>query len=86
MHSLRALQHCAFALDVYLWDACNGALEPHPAPAPGGALPRVGREPSLRPTPRQIREFEHELGVAREKIARLSREVDSLSDDPPFSV
>ena len=54
MHSLRALQHSAFALDVYLWDAWH-RVGAEPRAGPGGRLPGARRAPRATPGPRRAR-------------------------------
>ena len=62
-HTLRELRHCAFALDVYLWDACDATPEPPVV----DVLPRVALYhtlaecPAPRPSPQQLRAFEKAL-------------------------
>ena len=52
MHSLRALQHSAFALDVYLWDAWHPA-GPEPAPCRMDVYRALAEHPVPRPDPTQ---------------------------------
>ena len=64
MHTLRALRHCPFALDVFLWDACYAARAPEAAAGvlapdsilrarrPPLATPERERDPRLRARPR----------------------------------
>ena len=79
MHSLAALQHSAFALDVYLWDAWHAA--------PGAGVPArldayhaLAEDPVECPHEDALAAFEHELHAVRAQIARLAGEV---SATPP---
>ena len=74
MHSLRALQHSAFALDVYLWDACHRG-GPEPAPCRMDVYRALAEHPVQRPDPGALAAFEHALFEVREKIAHLAAEV-----------
>ena len=88
LHSLCAVQHCPFTLDVYLWDACYRSCALPGAPPACSRLAvyhALADHPSPWPSPDELREFEHQLGVARQKLAELRHEVLSSEDDIPFA-
>ena len=74
MHSLRALQHSAFALDVYLWDAWH-RVGAEPAPRREDVYRALAEHPVQHPDPDALAAFEHDLSQERAKIARLAAEV-----------
>ena len=70
MHTLRALRHCPFALDVFLWDACYAARAPQgPPPACSrlAAYYALADRPSRPPSVSEILAFERDLATVREK-------------------
>ena len=83
MHGLRALRHCPFLLDVYLWDACHGARA-----LPGTAPPRsrlacyraLADHPSRDPSVGDVLAFEADLAQAREELRRLEEEAASADE------
>ena len=81
LHTLRSVQHSPFELDVYLWEMCHHTLELEGAPP---ALFRVARyhalaeRPSARPSPTELRAFEHAFCVARTHVAHLQKELKPL--------
>ena len=79
MHSLAALQHSPFALDVYLWDAWHAAPGA-PVPARLAAYHALAEDPVQYPYEDALGAFEDELHAVRTRIARLAGEV---SATPP---
>ena len=74
LHTLRAAQDCPFMLDVYLWDRCYGDCALPGAPPAHSRLARyqaLADHPSPWPAPDEVREFENDLGKARETLGRL---------------
>ena len=88
LHSLCAVQHCPFTLDVYLWDACYRSRALPGAPPARSRLAvyhALADHPSPWPSPDELKAFEHQLGVARQKLAQLYIEVHPWEDDIPFA-
>ena len=74
MHTLRALRHCPFALDVALWDACYAARPPQgaaPVCARLAAYYALADRPSRPPSVSDVLAFERELATVREQRRRL---------------
>ena len=90
LHTLRAVQHCSFALDVYLWDTCYGDCALPGAPPARSRLARyqaLADHPLPWPSPEERRAFEHDLAKARDKLRRLWDEThppEDFHDDIPF--
>ena len=90
LHTLRAVQHCPFALDVYLWDRCYGDGGLRGAPPARSRLARyhaLADHPSPWPAPDEVRAFEHDLAKVREALRRLRNEAhppEDFDDDIPF--
>lgn len=90
LHTLRAVQHCPFALDVYLWDRCYGDCGLRGAPPARSRLAcyhALADHPLPWPAPDEVREFEHDLAKAREELRRLRNEVHppgNFDDDIAF--
>ena len=80
MHSLAALQHSAFALDVYLWDAWHAAAPGASVPGRLDAYRALAKGPALCTHEDALIAFEGDLHAVREQIARLAGEV---SATPP---
>ena len=88
LHSLCAVQHCPFTLDVYLWDACYRSRALPGAPPARSRLAvyhALADHPSPWPSPDELSEFERQLGVARQTLVRLWYEAHPSEDDIPFS-
>ena len=87
LHTLRAVQHCPFALDVYLWDAgyADGALRGAPP-----AHSRVARyhaladQPLRTPGVSDVLAFERELASVRETLRLLEESPDPACEDSPL--
>ena len=78
MHSLRALRHCPFTLDVYLWDACHGARAlPGTAPARSrlACYRALADHPSRGPSVGDVLAFESDLA----RLPQLTHDFDDFS-------
>ena len=83
---VRALRHCAFALDVYLWDLCHrSCARPGASPAPSRlARYRALAEPPLRPLDvKHLLDFERDLAWVREQRRRLETRAASTHGKRP---
>ena len=76
MHTLRALRHRPFALDVYLWDACYGkrAFPGAPARSRLAVYHALADRPSRSPSVSEVLAFERDLATIRENLQRLEEE------------
>ena len=86
-HTLCAVQHCAFTLDVYLWDRCYRRCAAHGAPPPRSRLARyqaLAEHPEPWPSHEALCAFEDDLTKAREHLKRLWRETHPFEHDLPF--
>ena len=74
-HSVRALRHRPFALDVYLWDGCTGSRTP-PAPAHSrlSVYHALADHPLPSPGVSDVLAFERDLAAAREELLRLGEQ------------
>ena len=90
LHTLRAVQGCPFALDVYLWDRCYGNRSLRGAPPAHshlGAYHALADRPSPWPAPDELPAFEHDLAEVRGELRRLRNEAhppEDFDDDIPF--
>ena len=86
-HTLCAVQHCAFTLDVYLWDRCYRKRPVHGAPPPRSRLARyqaLAEHPEPWPSHEALCAFEGDLTKAGEHLERLWRETLPVDHDLPF--
>ena len=77
--TVRALRHCPFALDVYLWDAGYGQRAPSgtaPARSRLGVYHALADHPAHCPSISEVLAFERELATVRETLRRLEEEPD----------
>ena len=89
-HTVRAVQHSPFALDVYLWERCYRTHDLHEALPAHSCLARyhaLAEHPVPRPSPAEVRAFEDEFQETRNRLVGLRpKEAPSgeFDDDLPF--
>ena len=89
-HTVRAVQHSPFELDVYLWERCYRTHDLHEALPAHSCLARyhaLAEHPVPRPSPAEVCAFEDEFQKTRSRLVQLREEVapsGEFDDDIPF--
>ena len=90
LHTVHAVQHSPFELDVYLWEKYCRTPDLQGAPPTHSRLARyhaLAERPSPRPSPAEVCVFEAAFHAARERLAQLRKEAtppEDFNDNIPF--